>query len=335
MTATIPIQPIAPIMPTATDAGAQNWLDLQGLQSLKSAAGASPHDPATLRAVAQQFESLMINMMMKSMREAKLGDGLLDTDQTRLYQDLLDQQLSLTLSQGRGLGIADLLVRSLTPHASAAAHALGAYPKAPKRAPAGAAASISDALREGAALAPSEPTPVAYGGSGALATSPEDFVALVLPNAEAAGAELGVDPLALVAQAALESNWGRQIPTAEGNSSFNVFGIKADPGWGGRRTVKETLEYAGGVPERRREPFRAYESVAHGFEDYVAFLKGNARFSGALRQGQDGEAFAIALHRAGYATDPDYSTKIAAVLRSSTLRDAVAALKKPDDAPIF
>ncbi len=335
MTANIPIQPIAPITPTATDAGAQNWLDLQGLQSLKSAASASPHDPATLRAVAQQFESMMINMMMKSMREAKLGDGLFDNDQTRLYQDLLDQQLSLTLSQGRGLGIADLLVRSLTPHGAAAAHALERYQKPLRRAPVGEAAAIADALREAGALAPAEAAPTASGGSGALAATPEDFVALVLPDAEAAGAELGVDPLALVAQAALESNWGRQIPAADGSSSFNVFGIKADAGWAGRRTVKETLEYSGGVPERRREPFRAYESVAHSFEDYVAFLKGNARFSGALQQGQDGEAFAVALHRAGYATDPAYSTKITAVLRSSTLRDAVAALKKPEDEPIF
>ena len=335
MTATIPIQPIAPIAPSATDAGAQSWLDMQGLQSLKSAAGNSPHDPATLRAVAQQFESLLVNMMMKSMREAKLGDGLFDTDQTRLYQDLLDQQLSLTLSQGKGLGIADLLVRSLTPQAASAGHALGTYPKPPKRIAAGAPASIVDALREGATNAAPAGPPVAHGGSGALATSPEEFVALVLPNAEAAGAELGVDPLALLAQAALESNWGRQIPTADGSSSFNVFGIKADPGWGGRRTVKETLEYSGAIPERRREPFRAYESVAHSFDDYVTFLKGNARFSGALQQGQDGEAFAVALHRAGYATDPDYSAKISAVLRSSTLRDAVAALKKPDDTPIF
>lgn len=330
MTASIPIQPIAPITPTATDAGAKDWLDFQGLQSLKSSAAASPHDPATLRAVAQQFESLLINMMMKSVREAKLGDGLFDTDQTRLYQDLFDQQLSLTLAQGKGLGIADLLVRSLTPQGAAAAHALGTYQKPLRRST--ASLSIPPEAREaGSAATP----PAAATPGGPIAASPEDFVALVLPDAEAAGAALGVDPLALVAQAALESNWGRQIPAADGTSSFNLFGIKADAGWGGRRTVKETLEYSGGVPERRREPFRAYESVAHGFEDYVAFLKSQPRYSAALQQGQDGEAFAIALHRAGYATDPDYSTKMTAVLRSSTLRDAVAALKKPEDEPIF
>ncbi len=337
MTATLPI---TPILPSAADAGAQNWLDVQGLAPLKSAAAASPHDPATLRAVAQQFESLLINMMMKSMREAKLGDGLFDNDQTRLYQDLFDQQLSLTLSQGRGLGIADLLVRSLTPHGAAAGRALGAYQKPLRRAPAGVAASMSEALREGNAIAaPADaagaPAGNATSNSGAIAANPDEFVALVMPDAEAAGAELGVDPLALVAQAALESNWGRQLPTADGGSSNNIFGIKADAAWAGKRTVKDTVEYTSGVAERRREPFRAYESVAHGFEDYVALLKGSRRFAGALQQGADGEAFAIALHRAGYATDPDYSTKITAVLRSTTLRDAVAALKKPEEPPIF
>jgi len=155
MTANIPIQPIAPITPTATDAGAQNWLDLQGLQSLKSAASASPHDPATLRAVAQQFESMMINMMMKSMREAKLGDGLFDSDQTRLYQDLFDEQLSMSMSQGKGLGIADLLVRSLTPHGAAAGAALGTYHKAPKRPALAGVSSLLDVARDAGTAAAS------------------------------------------------------------------------------------------------------------------------------------------------------------------------------------
>jgi flagellar protein FlgJ len=326
MTATLPIAPISPLPSATVDAGAQNWLDVQGLEPLKAQAGTAPHDPATLRAVAQQFEALMINMMMKSMREAKLGDGLFDSDQTRLYQDLFDEQLSMSMSQGKGLGIADLLVRSLTPHGAAAGAALGTYHKAPKRPAMAGVSSLLDVARDAGTAAAS---------TGAVASSPEEFVALVMPEAEAAAAKLGVDPLALVAQAALESNWGRQIPTADGSSSNNLFGIKADPAWTGRRTIKDTVEYAGGVAERRREPFRAYESVAHGFDDYVALLKGSSRFSAALQQGTNGEGFAQALHRAGYATDPDYSTKMTAILRSSVLRNAVASLKKPDEPPIF
>jgi flagellar protein FlgJ len=99
--------------------------------------------------------------------------------------------------------------------------------------------------------------------------------------------------------------------------------------------LKETVEYAGGLAERRREPFRAYESIEHGFLDYAAFLKGHDRYAAALREGGDPVRFAAALQGAGYATDPAYSAKIDAVLRSNQFRDAVAALQEPDPPPIF
>jgi len=334
----------------ATDAAseARSVLDLAGLDALKTASAEAPTDPKTLRAVAQQFESLFIGMMLKSMRDAKLGDGLFDSDQSRFYQDLFDQQLSASLSQGRGLGIADLLVRSLAPHALASTLPQGAYGKLMRRASAAApatAAATSTAAATAAVEVPSEAgdSPraeavmpgAAAGPDAALAQTPEEFVALVMPSATAAGSALGVDPLALVAQAALESNWGRQVPGAEDGTSYNLFGIKADAGWAGRRVIKETLEYSGGLPERRREPFRAYESIAHGFEDYVSFLKGHERYAPALQQGGNPERYAAALQAAGYATDPAYSTKIAAVLRSSQFRGAVTALKESAEPPIF
>ena len=314
----------------ATDAAAEarSALDTAGLEALKAASATAPNDPKTLRAVAQQFESLFIGMMLKSMREAKLGDGLFDSDQSRFYQDLFDQQLSVTLAQGRGLGIAELLVRSLAPPEAAPAPA-GAYGRPLRRGAVRAAIDAAAAPAGDAAEAPSG------GGGGALAASPEEFVALVMPSATAAGAALGVDPRALVAQAALETNWGRQVPAGEAGSSYNMFGIKADPGWAGPRVVRETVEYARGVAGRRREPFRAYASLEHGFADYVALLQGHGRYAEALAHGADPERFATALQHAGYATDPAYSAKIAAVLRSSQFRSAVAALKEPDDPPIF
>ena len=335
--------PIGALPPSTEATEARSFLDPHGLDGLKAASASSPHDPATLRAVAQQFEALFIGMMMKSMREAKLGDGLFDSDQSRLYQDMFDTQLAGSLSQGKGLGIADMLVRSLTPPTQGAAvsHVPGTYAPLPAR-PTVAAPETAAVLGIPGSVAPASEAvaqvdgAAAGGSAGAtLSATPEDFVALVMPAAEAAGASLGVNPLALVAQAALESNWGRQVPTAGGASSFNVFGIKADPRWAGKRIIKDTLEYAGGVPERRREPFRAYESLSHGFEDYAAFLKGNERYAAALRHGADPERFVAALHQAGYATDPGYSAKITAVLRSSTFRHAVTAFKDAGEQPIF
>ena len=331
MTSSAPLGPTPPVPPTLPDVAgseAQNYLDLQGLEGLKTAAGAAPSDPKTLRAVAQQFEALMLGMMMKSMRDAKLGDGLFDSDQTKMYQELLDQQLALSMSQGRGLGIADMLVRSLTPQGTAAEAAHAAYTKALKR-PVPAVPTLPAA----AAATTAAPAPVP--GGSALAATPADFVALVMPDAEAAGAALNVDPLALVAQAALESNWGRQIPATDEGSSFNLFGIKAGAEWQGRRALKDTIEYSAGVAERRREPFRAYESVAHGFSDYVEFLKGNARYADALKQGGDAASYISALQQAGYATDPAYAAKVAAVLRSPELKGAVAGLKNVTEPPIF
>jgi flagellar protein FlgJ len=332
MTTTIPI---AAMPATDSAAEARSVLDMQGLDSLKLASAQTPNDPKTLRAVAQQFESLFVGMMLKSMRDAKLGDGLFDSDQSRFYQDMFDQQLSVSLSQGKGLGIADLLVRSLTPQGVPMAVPPGAYGKITRRATVPASPAAVSAALPPAEAPQAESTTAATAGDGALAATPEEFVALVMPSATAAGSALGVDPLALVAQAALESNWGRQVPATAGGSSFNLFGIKADPAWDGRRALKDTIEYAGGVAERRREPFRAYDSLAHGFQDYVAFLSSHDRYAAALQHGADPERFAAALQTAGYATDPAYSTKIAAVMRSSQFRNAVAALKEPDLAPIF
>jgi peptidoglycan hydrolase FlgJ len=331
MTSTLPI---GTLPAAAAAAEARSALDLQGLDGLKAASAQTPNDPRTLRAVAQQFESLFIGMMLKSMREAKLGDGLFDSDQSRFYQDMFDQQLSVSLTQGRGLGIAELLIRSLSPPDVPAALPPGAYGRATRRPAAAATPSAVPGAGGGSSEARSA-ADAAPAGDGALAASPEEFVALVMPSATAAGSALGVDPLALVAQAALESNWGRQVPGAEGGSSYNLFGIKADPAWAGRRVLKDTVEYAGGVAERRREPFRAYDSLAHGFRDYVALLTSHGRYAGALQHGADPERFAAALQTAGYATDPAYSTKITAVLRSSQFRSAVASLKDPAEPPIF
>jgi flagellar protein FlgJ len=343
------VQPLGTLPAAATAAEAKSALDFSGLDALRTASQQTPNDPKTLRAVAQQFESLFIGMMLKSMRDAKLGDGLFDSHETRFYQDMFDQQLAQTLSQGRGLGLADLLVKSLTPpvppapgqgygklsrRGGAAVPVAGALADV---AAAGSSAAVEAGAEPGPAAAPDETPAAAPGGAadGAIASTPEEFVNRVLPSATAAARALGVSRDALIAQAALETNWGRQVPAGAAGSSYNLFGIKAGDRWDGRRVFKDTLEYTGGVPERRREPFRAYDSIAHGFQDYVAFVSGHDRYAEALRQGSDPVRYVSALQGAGYATDPAYSAKIAAVLRSDTFRSAVAGLKDGASEPIF
>ncbi|UYB50474.1 flagellar assembly peptidoglycan hydrolase FlgJ [Xanthomonas sp. AM6] len=156
--------------------------------------------------------------------------------------------------------------------------------------------------------------------------TPEGFVAQIWTHAQKAAKELGVDARALVAQAALETGWGRRgISRGDGASSNNLFGIKAT-GWSGERVTTGTHEYVGGVKQSQTADFRAYASPAESFADYVRLLKTNPRYQQALKAGTDIRGFAQGLQRAGYATDPSYAAKIAAIAGGPTIGRAVAAI---------
>lgn len=156
--------------------------------------------------------------------------------------------------------------------------------------------------------------------------SPEAFVASIWPHAQRAASELGVDPRALVAQAALETAWGKRLPShADGSSANNLFGIKAT-GWKGASVSSNTHEYVDGVRRNETAAFRAYDSIGDSFRDYVALLKRSPRYQGALAAGTDVAGFAQGLQRGGYATDPTYANKIAAIADGATVQRALAAI---------
>ncbi len=272
------------------------YADPANLAGLKKQAAAQ--SPEALRETARQFESLFTSMMLKSMRDATPGDSLFGSDQQDFYQDMFDQQLSQQLSKGKGLGLADVLVRQLMQASGMPSEAMQA-PDA-----AGGAAGVS----------------AATGAAPTAATWPprsrEDFVKAILPAAEAAGRKLGVDPSTIVAHAALETGWGRSLPTGDnGQSSFNLFGIKAGASWKGAAVNAATHEFENGGMQSIDARFRAYESPAHSLRDYTDFLSGNPRYAKALGTGSDAEAFGRALQNAGYATDPDYARKLGSVAR--------------------
>jgi flagellar protein FlgJ len=293
------------------DAGqAPSATDFHQFAALRRAAGA--HDPKALREVARQFESIFTKMVMDSMRSASFGDSLFGSDQVDQYQGMMDDQLAVQLSQGKGLGLADMLVRQLQGGAAGAA-------------------------TEGVA-----PTP--QGNDTARNVTPEqrrDFVDKLLPQATAAARELGVDPRAIVAQAALETGWGTHLP-ADGPGgdtvgSNNYFGIKAGGAWNGASVAADTTEFTAGVAGTERARFRAYGSVAENVNDYVRLLRDNPRYAAALGTGSDVRAFATALQRGGYATDPDYASKLMSVvgqvseqLQARAGRQDIAAAAPPD-----
>jgi len=290
----------------------------QGLAALRGAGDT----PDARRAVAKQFEALFLGMMMKQMRQAAsvIDGGLIDKHRIELQQGLFDEQIALSLAQGRGIGLADALMRQLGGPAAArlggnVGEALGISSFNGRGTSAALAIrSPEDNTDDIAAEAPS-PAPQAVNESRALASgAPADFVAALWPHAAQAARRLGTLPGVLIAQAALETGWGRSLPRNQyGESSLNLFGIKADRDWRGPRAVVTTLEFVDGVPEQRREPFRMYKSVGEAFDDYVALLESRPRYAEALRA-RTPAAYAEALQSGGYATDPDYARKILDIL---------------------
>ncbi|MEN7342247.1 MAG: glucosaminidase domain-containing protein, partial [Pseudomonadota bacterium] len=161
--------------------------------------------------------------------------------------------------------------------------------------------------------------------------SARDFIEDVLPHARAAAKRMNVNPLAILAQAALETGWGQHVmPDANGDSSLNLFGIKAGRGWEGETVHRMTVEFDDGVASRKREPFRSYTSLRDTFSDYVNFLSSSDRYQSARDTGNDVASFAKALQSGGYATDPSYAKKIARVASGDTMRDILATLKQTD-----
>lgn len=301
--------------------------DAGNLTALKQAAAS--HNPQALREAAQQFESLFTGMVLKSMRQADFGDPLFGSDQESMYQDMYDDQVAAEISKGRGLGLADMLVQQLRRSGLAGSGAQGSSTNT-SASSGGTAATAYTAPGTGGTTSPA--TASAAGANATACSSASTaqqlrFARAIWPDAQQAARQLGVSPVSLVAQAALETDWGRSVPrTAGGSTSNNLFGIKAGSDWSGASVQSDTQEYDAGTATTAKAQFRAYGSPSECFKDYVAMLQGNPRFASALGTGDNTQAFAVALQRGGYATDPAYAGKLGAV--ASTLSRALTQARQ-------
>jgi flagellar protein FlgJ len=304
------------------------YTDFNGLSKLKTEAKKDSQE--ALKEVAKQFESIFLNMALKSMRDAKLSDGIMDSDQSQFYQEMYDQQLAVHLSGNPGVGLADLIIRQLSTDKKTIDQEpldLQAYRNKPVIAPqVKLPEKISDAVKQSDKSAneikqPSEITEIKLKSSDSLPiTSVEQFVKQLWPYAQQAANEIGVEPKVLLAQAALETGWGKSvIDKADGKSSFNLFNIKADKSWKGSKTSVNTLEFVQGTAKKVRAGFRVYDSYQQSFQDYVQFLKRNPRYGEALKQTADPEAYVKGLQQAGYGTDPKYADKIMHIYNGKAL----------------
>ena len=332
------------------------FTDLNQLSKLKGQA--KTDEQAALKGVAQEFEQLFMNMMLKSMRQANdvlAADSPFNSNDVKFYQEMFDQQLTLDLSRKDSIGLADIIVKQLSQSADVVSQpasgdkdgderqslteqmlnrALSSGPisqpagvgytapvEADHQAPAQAAQQVDDPEQAQAVAGTETSDRNATADLPNRFESPAEFINSLMPLAEKAARSLGVNPSVLLAQAALETGWGKFVTrdTATGKSSFNLFNIKADSRWQGDAVQVQTLEYRGGVPEKEQARFRAYEGYEASFNDYVDFLQSNPRYQQALEQGSDPSRFVRELHNAGYATDPEYAAKIERIFNGDLL----------------
>jgi len=392
---------------TSSDSGA--YTDLNRLAALKTG---DKNSEGNLRKVAQEFESLFMGEMLKSMRSANdvlAKDNPLNTEATKQYQSMYDQQLAVTMSKNGGIGLQDVLMRQLSKNASTIrpggnpfAHAdstsltasgktatdgtatttasgnrllsfagnastqgivrndmaalnqrrLALPSKLSDRLLAGIVpSSSSDATQTAASLKNRINQPAAFQthalskvelstlqvaatqannatdnvrsvaqpplapSKKSFATA-DDFVATMLPMAEEAAARIGVDPKVLVAQAALETGWGKSVMRSDsGGNSHNLFGIKATSSWKGDQARAITSEFRDGQMVKETAQFRSYDSYADSFHDLVSTLQNNDRYQGVVKSADNPEQFVKELQKAGYATDPNYASKISAIVK--------------------
>ena len=292
--------------------------------------GAREQSPETIKQVAQQFESLFVQMMLKSMRDAMPEDGLFSSNQQRMFQDMYDKQISMNIANSKGIGLAAVIERQLSPPKAAGAiegRSLEDYFDRPvvTQKPVAHRSAIDHPYAESREIA-------AAPGSW---QQPEAFIEDLWPHAVEAANEPGVDTEVLIAQSALETGWGKYMRQLDnGENSYCLFGIKADQRWQGKTVSVSTLEFRQGAMQREQALFRAYDSVGEAFRDYVKFIQDSPRYQQALQQGYSPEAYARGLQQAGYATDPDYADKIERIRNSELLKMRTASLKNAAGVPL-
>ncbi|KTF19584.1 flagellar assembly peptidoglycan hydrolase FlgJ [Pseudoalteromonas sp. 10-33] len=317
----------------------QNFFDLGNLDSLRKEAlssgdASTDASKAALKKAAAQFEAIFTQMLLKSMRKANEAfedkESPLNSSSVKFFEDMHDQQLSTELSSNGSLGLADLIVQQLSPDGKTFM-------------PGSVLRTTNDFLsdmRAGSSLPHTQNEENAAinvqnnkadskvpEASSAPFESTEEFVTTVWEHAKTAAQKIGLNPAVMVAQAALETGWGKHIINkSDGNSSNNLFNIKSDKSWDGEKASKVTLEFEEGTPVKKQASFRAYDSIKESVNDFVDFLTQNPRYQEALQNTAKPSDFLDSLQRAGYATDPNYADKIKKVLNSAQLKDVATSV---------
>ncbi|KTD41058.1 flagellar assembly peptidoglycan hydrolase FlgJ [Legionella parisiensis] len=290
-----------------SDFNALNELKVQAQNNAKEA----------LPDAAKQFEGIFLQSMLKSMR---MGQHFLDESSPfrgkdrETFQDMLDAQYASTIANSKSIGLADMLAKQMERNLPTAAQPDDSTPAQDKILPSGPAISVTTAKQDIPA-----------------ATTIDEFVKSIWPQAKQAASLIGLDPKILMAQAALETGWGKFVTKdIDGSSSNNLFNIKSNSSSEFNAVNVKTTEYIADTPIKVNASFRKYSSIEHSFNDYISLIKGSERYQNALASTANAELYVNELHKAGYATDPEYGTKILSIYHGDELNQAIQRCEQLD-----
>lgn len=318
---------------TFTSAVKDNYLDQNSLNAVKTMG--RHNDPQALKEISKKFEGMFVQQMLKSMRDANevFADGdMFSSQEVKFHQEMLDQQMVLNLTSGQGIGLAKSMYQQMQkmygkPNTNSDGTLNSVEQSIQDLVPQTKAIPLTPQgfIKPLSSTATGVPALISRAGiKGTMAQTPEEFVAKLKPYAEKAAAALNVNTDVILAQAALETGWGKHlIHDAQGNNSFNIFNIKAG-GWQGKNIAVNSLENRDGIAQQERSEFRQYDNYLQSFADYVKLIKNNPRYEQVLAAGNDSAGYADALQKSGYATDPNYADKIKSLLASDAIRSAVS-----------
>lgn len=278
--------------------------DFQSLSQLKIQAKNDAKQ--ALPEVAKQFEGIFLQSMLKSMR---MGQHFLEESNPlsgknqSTFQEMLDGQYASQMADSHRVGLADMLVRQLE----------------------NTVASGGKQVIDGLSVfkGPSNEPLVSEPMENSVSPTIDGFVKSIWPLAKQAASMIGLDPKILLAQVALETGWGKHIAKDANGTSNNLFNIKAKPQNGDNAVTVKTTEYIANTPIKMNASFRKYSSLEQSFNDYIALVQGSERYQEALHQAGDPEHYVNALHKAGYASDPAYGSKILQIYHGDELNKAI------------
>ena len=299
-------------------------LSQQELKAIEASKSGPKDDKegAALEAAAKQFEAIFVRMLLKSMRQAQDAiadkDSPFNSDQVKFYRDMNDQQLATDMTSNGSIGLAKVIIQQMSINDGVT--------------PAGAVRPASHlSMPESQLLLLQQYSTKSFVNDSASANnapkqaafnSPKEFVEFLYPQAVKAAEKLNIDPKALLAQAAVETGWGKSvIHQQDGVSSHNLFGIKADKRWDGNKAVVDTLEYVNDIPQKQQASFRSYADFGDSLNDYIKFVQSNSRYEHALENTETPHQYFKELQQAGYATDPAYADKVMSVYNGALLND--------------